>query len=94
MCLFGSGAMRWQCPIAAAAISKKYNETIGRLEGLLGLWIAAIVYCTKFLCNLCILHARAVWRVGFNFFNFVFGPNFKFWGSIKGPPDFSKIRVP
>ena len=32
VCLFGSGTARWQYPIVAVAISKKYDETIGRLE--------------------------------------------------------------
>ena len=36
VCLFGSDAARWQCPIAAAGISKKYDETIDRLEVCLG----------------------------------------------------------
>ena len=59
VCPFGSGAARWQYPIAAAAISKNYDETISKLE------VARALQCcrTKFLCNLCILYARAVSRV-------------------------------
>ena len=34
---------------------KKYDETIGRLEGLLGLWIAAVVLSSYVICVFCML---------------------------------------
>ena len=55
VCLFGSGAACWQCPIAAAEISKKYDEKIGRLKVARALDCNAVVLRSYLICVFCML---------------------------------------